>query len=45
MHAKSPSCFKFTLKDNYDFNYEIIVNIIYINGKPVLHVVDAATAF
>ena len=45
MHAKSPSRFKFTLKDNYDFNYKIIIDVMYINSKPVLHVVDAATVF
>ena len=45
MHAKSLSHFKFTLKDDYDFNYEIIVNVIYINGKLVLYVIDIATIF
>lgn len=45
MHSKSPGRFKFTVKDDYDFNYEIIVDVMYLNGKPVLHIVDAATSF
>jgi len=36
MNQKSPGQFKFTLKDNYDFNFYIIVNIIYLSSKPVL---------
>ena len=37
--------FKFTLKDNYYFNYKILVDVIYHSSKPVLHVVDSLTAF
>jgi len=36
MNQKSSSRFKFTLKDNYDFNFCIIVNVIYLSGKLVL---------
>jgi len=36
MYAKSPSRFKFTLKDDYEFNYTVIINVIYLDGKPVL---------
>ncbi|KAJ6050709.1 uncharacterized protein N7446_010818 [Penicillium canescens] len=45
MKGKSPGRFKFTLKDDYEFNYSVIVDILYIEGKPVLQVVDAATSF
>ena len=45
MNSKALSRFKFSLKDNYDFNFEIIINIIYINNKPILYVVNSATAF
>jgi hypothetical protein len=45
MYKKSSGRFKFTLKDNYKFNYLIIINVMYLNGKPVLQVVDSATAF
>jgi hypothetical protein len=46
-HGKSPSRFKFTLRDNedVDFNYSIYVDIMYIDGQPVLHVIDEATRF
>src|SRR5271169_2397897 len=36
MNGKSPGRFKFTLKDDYNFNFEIIIDIMYLNGKPVL---------
>lgn len=36
---------KFILKKDIDFNYEIIVNVMYLDKKPVLHTVDAAIAF
>ena len=28
--------FKFTLKDNYKFNYIVIIDVIYLDSKPVL---------
>ena len=43
--GKAPQRFKFILKKDVDFNYKIIVDIMYLDGKPVLHAVDAATAF
>ena len=43
--GKAPRHFKFTLKKDVDFNYKIIVDVIYLDGKPVFHAVDAATAF
>ena len=48
IHNKAPSRFKFRLRDTdpaFDFNAEIIVDIMYLDGHPVLHVVDAATSF
>ena len=41
----APKRFKFTLKDDVDFNYELIIDIFYLDGKPVLHAVDAATSY
>lgn len=41
----APKRFKFTLKDEHDFNYEIIVDAMYLDSRPVLHVVDASTSF
>ncbi|KAI6245385.1 hypothetical protein HI914_06590 [Erysiphe necator] len=39
MHGKSPGIFKVTLPKDYDFNYEIVVDIFHIDEKPVIHVV------
>ena len=44
-HGKSPGRFKFTLRDDVNFNYSIIVDIMYIDNSPILHVVDKATRF
>jgi hypothetical protein len=46
-HGKSPRRFKFTLWTNDDliFNYSIYVNIMYIDGSPILHVINEATRF
>lgn len=45
--VKGPSGqrFKFTLQREADFNYEIIVDVMYLEGKPTLHIVDAGTNF
>ena len=45
MKGKSPGRFKFTLKDDYEFNYSVIIDILYLEGKPVLQVIDASTSF
>ena len=42
-HGKSPGRFKFTLKEDANFSYSILVDIMYIDGSPILHVVDEAT--
>ena len=44
-YGKSPGRFKFNLRDNVEFNYSIIVNIMYIDNSPILHVVDESTRF
>ncbi|CRK29788.1 hypothetical protein BN1723_003653 [Verticillium longisporum] len=43
--GKSPQRFKFALRSDIDFNYEILVDIMHLDGKPVLHVIDASTGF
>jgi hypothetical protein len=45
MYKKSSGRFKFTLKDDYEFNYSITIDVMYLDRKPVLQVVDSATAF
>jgi hypothetical protein len=46
-HKKSPGTFKFMLWADQDpvFNHFIFVDIMYINGDPVLHIVNKATRF
>ena len=44
-YGKSPGRFKFNLKDDVNFNYSIIVDVFYISGKPVLHIVDEGTRY
>src|SRR6266536_102776 len=45
MYKKSLGRFKFTLKDDHEFNYLVIIDVMYLNRKPVLQVVDSMTAF
>ncbi|KAI1003561.1 hypothetical protein K3495_g4649 [Podosphaera aphanis] len=41
----APRRFKFTLKDDQEFNYEVIVDVIKLGDKNALHFVDYATGF
>ncbi|EED11472.1 hypothetical protein TSTA_007620 [Talaromyces stipitatus ATCC 10500] len=45
MYDKSPGRFWFTLHEDVDFNHSIIIDIMYLDGDPVLHIVDKATCF
>jgi hypothetical protein len=45
MHEKSPGRFKFTLKDDHEFNYSVIIDVLHLDEKPVLQVVDSSTSF
>ena len=45
MNVKALGRFKFTIKDEIDFNCEIIIDIMHISGKTVLYVFDTATGF
>ena len=42
---KSPDKFKFIIKNDIDFNYNIIVDILYIESKLKLHIIDKTTCF
>src|SRR6266480_7180158 len=44
-HGKAPTRFKFNLREEIDFNHSIIVDIMYIDNQPLLHIVDEATRF
>ena len=46
MNSRAPGRFKFTLRDDSHFNYEVVVDVMYVEGnRPVLHVIDTATSF
>ena len=45
LHGAAPGRFKLVLRDDTDFNASIIVDVMYLDGKPVLHSVDEATNF
>ncbi|KAK2004338.1 hypothetical protein LX36DRAFT_677081 [Colletotrichum falcatum] len=46
LNSKALGRFKFTLRDDHEFNYKIHVDVVYLDSnKPALHVVDSATAF
>jgi hypothetical protein len=45
MHNSTPGCFCFTIRNDINFNYRLVVNIIYINSKPVLYAVNEAILF
>jgi hypothetical protein len=45
--GKSLGRFKFVLKDDQDtdFNHFIFVDVMYIDGNLILHIIDEATRF
>jgi hypothetical protein len=46
MNTKSFSRFKFNIKNNnYEFNFSVIIDIIYLDSKLVLQVVDIFISF
>ena len=45
MHEKSPGRFRFTLKDDYEFNYSVIINILHLDERLVLQVINSSTSF
>jgi hypothetical protein len=44
-YDKAPQRFKFSIKDDSHFNYEIVIDVVRINNRNVLHVIDADTSF
>jgi hypothetical protein len=45
MNTKSPSRFKFSLKNNYEFNYSVVINIMYLDSKLILYVINIFISF
>lgn len=44
-YAQRPRRFCITLWDDVDLNHTVYADVFYIDGKPVLHVVDEVTRF
>ncbi len=44
-HEKSLERFKFTLRNDVNFNYSVIVDVMYVENSSILHVIDEATRF
>ncbi len=44
-YAKSSERFKFTLRDDVNFNYSVIIDVMYVENSSILHVIDEATRF
>jgi hypothetical protein len=45
MHGGKFGRFRFTLRKNANFNYRVIVDVIFLTGKPVLYAINKAIAF
>jgi hypothetical protein len=45
MYGSTLSRFRFTIRNDINFNYRLMVNVIYINGKPVLYAINKAILF
>jgi hypothetical protein len=45
MHGGKSGRFRFILRENANFNYRVIVNVMFLTGKPVLYAINEAIAF
>jgi hypothetical protein len=45
MHEKFSERFSFSIRNDFEFNFNILVNILYIESKSVLHLVNEAIRF
>lgn len=45
LHSRKPGRFKFTLKDDMEFNHTIYIDLFWLSDGPVLYIIDAATSF
>jgi hypothetical protein len=45
IYGKSPGRFRFTIRDDVNFNHSIIVDVMYIESRTVLHIIDEATRY
>ena len=44
-HARKPMRFKFTIRDDKEFNHTVFIDVLWLDSKPVLQLVDEATGF
>ena len=44
-NGQKPRRFKFTLREEKDFNQSVYIDIMYVDNKPILHVVCEATRY
>jgi hypothetical protein len=45
MHDGKPGRFRFTLRKNANFNYRVIVDVMFLIGKLVLYAINEVIAF
>jgi hypothetical protein len=45
LHGGAPGRFRFTIRNDVEFNYKLILDVMYINGKLMLHAINEATVF
>lgn len=45
LYVGAPGCFHFTLHNDFEFDYRVIIDVMYFDSKPILHDIDEATAF
>jgi hypothetical protein len=45
MHGGKFGRFRFMLRENADFNYRVIVDVMFLTNKPVLHAINEVIAF
>ena len=44
-HIKAPRRFRFTLREDVNFNHSIIADVMFIESSPMLHIVDEGTRY
>lgn len=45
MYKRLLKRFKFILRDDYEFNYSIIIDVLYLNDNLILQIIDIVTRF
>jgi hypothetical protein len=45
LHDQAPRRFKFSIKDETHFNYDIIIDVVHLGERNALHVIDSDTSF